>query len=269
VVLSNDTFGNPTNACEPQAGSLAGKIALVDRGTCAFTVKVKNCQNAGAIGVIVADSVAGCPAAGMGGSDPTITIPAVRITQSDGAILKANLAAGLTATLISDATKHAGTDAAGRVLMYTPNPYQSGSSVSHWDTSAEPSLLMEPAITQGLSSDPDLTVQAFEDLGWFAGALAVSPPATVQQLRPSVPNPARDASTISYTLARDERVQLSVFDLDGRLVRRLVDARMPQGSHAVTWDGRRSDGSPAGSGVYLYRLKTPSFSEARTLVMVR
>src|SRR6185436_1952246 len=69
-----------TDGCSPITSNVAGKIALLDRGTCGFIVKVKNCQNAGAIAVIVADNVAGCPPAGLGGSDPTITIPSVRVT---------------------------------------------------------------------------------------------------------------------------------------------------------------------------------------------
>lgn len=269
VVLANDTFGNPTNACEAMSGSLAGKIALVDRGTCTFTVKVKNCQNAGAIGVIVADSLPGCPPVGMGGTDATITIPSVRITQSDGATLKANLGAGVTATLLVDPAQRAGTDGSGRLLVYTPNPYQGGSSVSHWDTSAEPSLLMEPAITPGLSSDPDLTVQAFEDLGWFNGVLGVPATPSTATLSSSVPNPTNDATAISYSLPADGHVRLRIFDLNGRLVTELVNARRPQGRYTVRWNGRRLDGTPASAGVYLYRLETPGFSEARTLVIVR
>jgi len=65
-----------------------GKVALIDRGICQFTIKVKNAQIAGAIGVIIADNVAGSPPGGMGGSDATITIPSVRITQSDANLLK-------------------------------------------------------------------------------------------------------------------------------------------------------------------------------------
>lgn len=51
------------------------------------------------------------------------------------------------------------------VLMYAPNPYADGQSVSHWDTSNSPDLLMEPFDT-GPKSDVDLTKQAFQDLGW-------------------------------------------------------------------------------------------------------
>ena len=73
------------------AAALVGKIALIDRGTCGFTVKVKNAQTAGAVGVIMVTNVAGAPT-GMGGTDATVTIPALQISQSEGAAIKAQLA---------------------------------------------------------------------------------------------------------------------------------------------------------------------------------
>ncbi len=171
LVLANDGSLPPnssSNACEPltNGAQISGNIALVDRGTCPFVIKVKNAQNAGAIGVVVADSMPGCPPLGMSGVDPTITIPVVRITTDDGALIKTQLAGGVNVTMMFDPTQDAGTRE-GKVLVYTPTVFAPGSSVSHWDISAEPSLLMEPAITVGLSSDPDLTVKQYEDIGWF------------------------------------------------------------------------------------------------------
>jgi Zn-dependent metalloprotease len=93
VTLGNDGSGATSDACEPLVGFPAGNIALVDRGTCAFTIKVKNAQNAGAIGVLVADNVWG-PADPMAGTDPTITIPSVRIPLGIGNTLKGALATG-------------------------------------------------------------------------------------------------------------------------------------------------------------------------------
>ena len=272
VVLVNDGVGTTSDACETpfvNAGAVAGNIALVDRGTCGFAVKVKNAQNAGAIGVIVADNVAGCPPVGMGGVDPTITIPSVRITQADGATLKANLV-GLNVTLKSNPAQLAGADAGGKVLMYTPNPVQPGSSVSHWDTSAEPSLLMEPALTPGLSSNTDLTTALFADIGWFPYTMAVgNDPATGTHLGISFPNPAGSATTIQYSLARAEPIELSIYDLNGRLVNRLVAGSEPAGNHSVRWNGHDLTGRPVASGVYLYRLRTPSFTESRHIAFVR
>src|SRR5262249_16826412 len=144
-----------------------GKIAFIDRGTCGFTNKVKNAQNAGAIGVVIADNVAGCPPPGLGGTDATIVIPSVRITLSDGNTIRAQISSGVTATLRTNPALEAGSDANHHVKMYAPDTYQPGSSVSHFDVSAEPSLLMEPAITTGLSHDVDLTRNVFRDIGWF------------------------------------------------------------------------------------------------------
>ena len=67
---------SPFNACEPliNGPDVAGKIAVVDRGTCSRAIKVKNCQDAGAIAVVVVDTLPGCPAVGMSGYDPAIVI---------------------------------------------------------------------------------------------------------------------------------------------------------------------------------------------------
>ncbi len=175
-----DTAPNLGLACDPlsAANALAvnGKIALVDRGVCTFVVKVKNAQNAGAIGVLVADNAAGSPPAGLGGTDPTIVIPSVRITQADGITLKAALAtrsrghSGMFANIGVNLAVRAGADPAGRALLFAPNPYQSGSSVSHYDTSAFPNLLMEPAINGDLQHAVippiDLTFPLLQDIGW-------------------------------------------------------------------------------------------------------
>ena len=92
VVPVNDGSALPTEGCGPLVGFPAGAIALVDRGTCGFVQKVSNAQAAGATAVIIANNVSGVPGT-MGGTDPTITIPAVMVSQADGATIKAGLLA--------------------------------------------------------------------------------------------------------------------------------------------------------------------------------
>lgn len=176
VVLVDDGVPPVTDGCSAlAAGSLTGRIALIDRGTCTFVVKVKNAQNAGAKGVIIADNAAGAPPAGLGGTDPTITIPSVRITLADGNAIKAALLSNpVHATLGVDLAVLAGADPEGRALVYTPNPVQPGSTISHWDTIAFPNLLMEPAInadlTHSVMPPQDLTLPLLREIGWFADA---------------------------------------------------------------------------------------------------
>jgi extracellular elastinolytic metalloproteinase len=94
LALANDGKDPTTDACEAIPGSLAGMIALIDRGLCDFTVKVKNVQNAGALAAIIANTLGRDSIITMGGADSSITIPAVFIGNSDGDSLKAALAAG-------------------------------------------------------------------------------------------------------------------------------------------------------------------------------
>ena len=161
----------PADGCTAitNGGAVLGKIALIDRGSCNFTVKVKNAQDSGAVGVIIADNVAG-PVAGMGGADDTITIPSLRITLNDGNTIRAHLGSGVDATLLLDPSVQGGADASGRPLVYTPNPVEGGSSVSHFDSSAFPNQLMEPGISGDLKhyvTPPfDLTTSLFRDIGW-------------------------------------------------------------------------------------------------------
>src|SRR5262249_17200790 len=80
VVLANDggstaPDGTPTDGCEAITNNVAGKIALIDRGLCNFVVKVAKAQAAGAIGVLIADNRVAAIPPGMGGTDPSITIP--------------------------------------------------------------------------------------------------------------------------------------------------------------------------------------------------
>ena len=95
VLYNDDASGTTHEACAApaNAGALAGKIALIDRGTCSFTVKVKNAENAGAIGVIVADNVPGEYPIIMGGTDNTITVPAFMVSFETGDTMKTFLAA--------------------------------------------------------------------------------------------------------------------------------------------------------------------------------
>lgn len=174
VVIGLDAVPSTTDACTAitNAAAVAGRIALVDRGTCTFNVKVKNLQDAGAIAVLVADNVAGGPPAGLGGIDPSITIPSVRITLADGNTIKAALATGtVIVTLAVDPAVRAGADRNGRALLNTPNPVAPGSSVSHWDPIASPNQLMEPSINSDLPLDvdppEDLTRPQLRDIGWF------------------------------------------------------------------------------------------------------
>ena len=115
--------------------------------------------------MIVANNVAGTPPPGLGGTDPTITIPAVSVTQADGAVIKGT--GGVQVAFVVDNAHLQGADNAGRPRLYMPDPVQPGSSGSHYDTALAPNALMEPAINDSLNAavNLDITPNLLEDTG--------------------------------------------------------------------------------------------------------
>jgi len=87
---SYDLFDTHSTACTSVDPGASGKLAIVDRGTCTFSTKVRNAIAVGAVGVLVINNVAGDPTAmakdGLGGDD----LPAVMIGKNEGAALRAS-----------------------------------------------------------------------------------------------------------------------------------------------------------------------------------
>ena len=269
VLVADNTGASSTDACEPVQNNVAGKIALIDRGTCPFTVKVLNAQNAGAIGVIVADNVVSSVPPAMGGTDPSIGIPAASLTQADGNTLKSQLGNGVNTTLSLDANQLAGANAQYQVFLYAPSPLESGSSVSHYDRSALPDLLMEPALSASLSNGVDLTRFHFEDIGWLPRTTDVADYGTRARFWGGAPNPFALTTTVRFDLTRTEQVDLVIYDVAGRLVRRLASGPMDPGSYTVLWDGGDERGQPVAPGVYFSVFESAGKRATQRLVRVR
>lgn len=83
------------------------------------------------------------------------------------------------------------------------------------------------------------------------------------------PNPFEGRTEIRYQLAGRGKVTLTVFNVLGQAVRRVVDQNQEPGAYAVIWDGRDEVGRPATSGVYFYRLEAAGKSQTRKMVKVR
>ncbi|MBM3332762.1 T9SS type A sorting domain-containing protein, partial [candidate division WOR-3 bacterium] len=84
------------------------------------------------------------------------------------------------------------------------------------------------------------------------------------QVKPTV-----DGHQISYSIATTCWVDVSVYDLMGREVRRLVAEEQPAGEHQLLWNCQDSVGSPVARGVYLIRLETPSVADTKKVVVTR
>jgi subtilisin family serine protease len=93
-LVYGDTGGTNLNGCAPFTGNMANKIVLVDRGACAFSLKIKNISEAGAKAGIIGLIAPGDPFAGGDSGDRPIDIPGFMISQADSGTLKSGLAEG-------------------------------------------------------------------------------------------------------------------------------------------------------------------------------
>jgi flagellar hook assembly protein FlgD len=86
----------------------------------------------------------------------------------------------------------------------------------------------------------------------------------------SYPNPLNPMTTVEYGVPDPgARVTVRIFDVSGRLLRTLVDARQTAGVHQVSWDGRAEDGNRVASGVYPYEVVVGDWRITKKLVVLR
>ena len=83
------------------------------------------------------------------------------------------------------------------------------------------------------------------------------------------PNPFNPSTTITFSLPRDMAVDLVVYSLQGRPVRRLLQGGRDAGTHQVVWDGTDQQGRAVPSGIYLVRMVTEDGVDARKVVVAK
>jgi len=94
-------------------------------------------------------------------------------------------------------------------------------------------------------------------VGYVGGPSSASPetpPSSGLALMRAHPNPFNPSTTIPFALAGDSTVELSIYNVNGRLVRQLMEESLPAGDHSVVWDGRDSAGLRLPSAQYFYTL---------------
>ena len=102
-----------------------------------------------------------------------------------------------------------------------------------------------------------------------AAGITPEPSRSQLALAPSQPNPFRGTTTLAFGLPRAASVGLAVFDIQGRMVRRLLEGPARAGWTRVTWDGRDDAGSALAPGAYVIRLLADGQVAARTTHLLR
>jgi flagellar hook assembly protein FlgD len=89
------------------------------------------------------------------------------------------------------------------------------------------------------------------------------------ELKQNYPNPFNPSTTISFSLAEYSNVNVTVFDMTGRIVTILVDAAMDAGTHSVTWNAVDSFGASLPTGAYFYTMTTDDFTNTKSMTVIK
>ncbi len=143
------------------------------------------------------------------------------------------------------------------------------------------SRLNDELLPPGTFDFQDLTVATGESYEYQLGVVrsdgseirsdfvAVTLVPTDLRLAQNVPNPFNPITTIRYELAAAAKVQLVVYNIRGERVRTLVNSRQTPGEYTATWDGTTDTGNSVATGVYVYRLQTPTRTIAKKMVLLK
>lgn len=119
------------------------------------------------------------------------------------------------------------------------------------------------------NSDPDIYAQRLSGSGSIPTAVGEARSLARVTLSPNVPNPFSNQTAFDLGLPQDADAEVSVYDVTGRLVRRMDLARSAAGSRRLAFDARGNDGRPLPSGVYFYRLHAGAETVTKKMVIAR
>ncbi len=88
-------------------------------------------------------------------------------------------------------------------------------------------------------------------------------------LEQNYPNPFNPSTTITFQIPHSVPVNITVFDINGRVVKTLLNTQVNSGIHRITWDGKNTAGESMPSGMYFYRLSTPDYNSTRRMTLLK
>ncbi|HDK36281.1 MAG TPA: T9SS type A sorting domain-containing protein, partial [Bacteroidetes bacterium] len=89
------------------------------------------------------------------------------------------------------------------------------------------------------------------------------------KLYPAFPNPFNPGTNISFSMTNASEITLNIYNINGEAVRTLINGKMAPGFHRFSWNGINGSGKAVPSGIYIYRLKTKTYTGAGKMILVR
>jgi hypothetical protein len=83
------------------------------------------------------------------------------------------------------------------------------------------------------------------------------------------PNPFNPVTALRYDLPEDALVNITIYDMMGRLVKNLVSSQQTAGYKSINWNATNNAGSPVSAGIYLYQVQAGKFRQTRKMILLK
>ena len=83
------------------------------------------------------------------------------------------------------------------------------------------------------------------------------------------PNPFNPVTTLRYDLPEDAMVNITIYDMMGRVVSNLVSRQQRAGYRSIQWNATNNQGQPVSAGVYLYKIQAGDFVDTKKMILLK
>ncbi len=92
---------------------------------------------------------------------------------------------------------------------------------------------------------------------------------SLPQLCQNYPNPFNPTTTIEFSIYKDSRVELTIFNIKGQKIKTLIHNEFTKGSHSVIWNGTDFNNNPVSSGIYFYKLNSGRYISTKKMILMK
>ncbi|MFC1728929.1 T9SS type A sorting domain-containing protein [candidate division KSB1 bacterium] len=158
-----------------------------------------------------------------------------------------------------------------------PMNFDDSYAVTLTDTEKGNSVDMRAAGEYTFKNEPERTEPEEDGVSYHYFTVTLSEGKTEEKkfipdtyyIRQNYPNPFNAGTIIEYGLPEHAKVTITIYNMLGQVVKKLVDENMDAGAYKATWNGTNAKGTSVGSGVYMYRIKAGTYETAKKLILLK
>jgi subtilisin family serine protease len=122
---------------------------------------------------------------------------------------------------------------------------------------------------KSIQEHSQLTKSLLDKIFHSSSHLESSPPVEQVALSQNYPNPFNPSTTITFSIPKEMKCSLDVYNIRGQKVKTLLNDSKTAGIHSIVWDGKDAHGRSVSSGVYFYRLTTPIRTQTSKMLLMK